>query len=168
VNNPDWAAAGFSANVPIQSLPQGVSSVTLAAHTVDHGTWLSTVGVVVPNLGPVPARAPVAQPAPVRAAQTIVPLRAEVQSPQPGDQVSRGFVVQVLASGADRVDVFLEPDRDQGGRLVGSAVSTSASSTSTFKVPINVPLDGHTLYVHVSSTASRQEQVLTVPIIVRS
>ena len=163
LDNPDWSTAGFSVNVPVQSLPLGVSELTFAAHTLDHGTWLSSVGVVVPNLGPSPQlRAPTVTVTPVP--PTITPLRAEIESPQPNDQVSRSLVVQVLAQGADRVDIFLEPDRDQGGRMVGSATSTNA----LFKVPVTLPLDGHTLYIHVSSTAARQEQVLTLPLLVRS
>ncbi len=65
---------------------------------------------------------------------------------------------------ADRVDIFLEPDRDLGGRMLGSATST----TPVFKVPVTLPLDGHTLYIHVVSTWSRQEQVFTLPITVHS
>ena len=170
LDNPDWDSAGFSVSLPIQSLPVGVSSLTLAAHTLDHGTWLSIVGVVVPNLGPAPPlRVPIVPAAPA-AAPSSVPLHAEIESPQPGDPVNRSLLVQVLAQGADRVDIFLEPDRDFGGRMVGSSTSavTSTPSGALFRVPVSIPLDGHTLYVHVSSTATRQEQVLTLPIVVRS
>src|SRR2546423_1854457 len=71
---------------------------------------------------PVASVSPVAE---VPVPPTIPPgLRAEIQAPQPGDLVGRSFGVQVLAPGADQVDVFLEPDRDNGGRLAGSASSS--------------------------------------------
>jgi hypothetical protein len=102
-------------------VPVGSTTLTLAAHTQVHGTWLSSVQVVVPSLGAVPAAVVVA-PVVVAAVPTPSPrVLAEIQSPQPGDLVGRSFVVQVLAPGADRVDVFMEPDRDDGGHLVGSA-----------------------------------------------
>jgi hypothetical protein len=171
LQNSDWTDAGFSISLPLQDLPLGATSLTLAAHSPEHGTWYSTLGVVVPNLGRVPARVPLVQanplPAPALAPPPSAPalLHAEVESPQPGDQVSRSFVILVLASGADRVDVFLEPDRDDGGRLVGSSTLTTGN---LFKVTVNTPPDGHTLYVHVSSTSTGQEQVLTIPVVVRS
>src|SRR5207302_1797451 len=88
--------------------------------TPERGTWLSNMQVVVPSLGLVPAP-PLVMPVVVPVVPTVVPrIRAEIQAPQAGDTVGRSFVVQVLAPGADRVDVFLEPDRDgrrpRGGR----------------------------------------------------
>ncbi|HEX8967891.1 MAG TPA: hypothetical protein VF937_08435, partial [Chloroflexota bacterium] len=168
-DNPGWATAGFSINLPLAGVPAGPSQLTLAAHTPEHGTWLSAVQVVIPTLGSVPALAPVVQvttaPAP-----TVVPrLTAQIQSPQAGDQVPRSFAVQVLVQNADRLDVFLEPDRDQGGRLVGSSVlAQSQPPSAALKAVVTAPLDAHTLYVHVSSTSLGQEQVLTLPVVVRS
>ncbi len=166
--NPDWARPGFSVSLPLTGLPGGPTVLTLVARTQDHGTWLSSLAVVVPTLGPIPSQLVVAAPAP---SPTPAPpaLRAEVESPQPNDEVNRSFVVQVLAQGADRVDVYLEPDRDNGGRLVGSAAVPPGTSVGTpVKIPVSAPLDGHTLYVHVASSASGQQRVLTVPIVVRS
>jgi hypothetical protein len=167
--NPDWAKPGFSINLPLESLPGGPSVLTLVARSHDHGTWLSSLAVVVPSLGPIPSQqAVVAAPAP--AATPMLPtFHAEVESPQPNDEVSRTFVVQVLAQGADRVEVYLEPDRDHGGHLVGSAtVPPGTSAGAPVKIPVSAPVDGHTLYVHVASSASGQQQVLTIPIVVRS
>jgi hypothetical protein len=165
--NPDWSKPGFSISLPVNSLPPGPTVLTLVAQTHDHGTWQSSLAVVVPNLGPSPSQqVAVAAPAPTPA---LPVLRAEVESPQPNDQVSRSFVVQVLAQGADTVEVYLEPDRDSGGRLVGSAtVPASTSAGSPVRITVTAPVDGHTLYVHVASSTSGQQQVLTVPIVVRS
>ena len=156
---------GFSVQIRPGDVPGRTSVLTLAAHTPDHGTWLSTVQVVVPNLGSVPAALP-AVPISVTAPPiTNAELHAEIQAPQPQKPVQRSFVVQVLAPKADRVDVFLEPDRDAGGRLVGFV---SQAPGAPLKVHVNTVLGAHTLYVHVSSTTLGQEAVLTLPVIVRS
>jgi hypothetical protein len=97
--------------------------------------------------------------------QVAAPRRAaEIQAPQPGSLVVRTFVLQVLAARADRVDVFLEPGRDQGGRLVGSA-SAESSSTAEFRATITVPAGSQTLHVHARSTRSGTEEILTLPIV---
>lgn len=165
-DNPARNTAGFAINLPLSDIPVGSSLVMLAAHTPDRGTWLNTLRVVIPSLGSVPAARRVAQVTVVAAATPLPRLTAEIQAPQPGDPVPRSFSVQVLAPNADRVDVFLEPDRDQGGRLVGTVSQTPGAP---FKVNVNgAPLDAHTLYVHVSSASIGQEQVITLPVIVRS
>ena len=98
VDNPDWSTAGFAVTIPLSSVPFGATTLTLAAHTPERGTWLSSVQVVVPSLGSVPAAAvvtPVAMPVVV---PTVGPrIRAEIQAPQTGDTVGRSFAVQVLA-----------------------------------------------------------------------
>jgi hypothetical protein len=101
-------------------------------------------------------------------AAPLPPFHAEVESPQPGDHLGRSFVLQVLAPTADRVDVFLEPDRDQGGRIVGStAIAPGTPVPNPFRLTLNLPADGHTLYVHVSSSVTGQQTLITVPVVVR-
>jgi hypothetical protein len=167
--NPDWSKPGFLINLPLDGVPPGPTLLTLAARTRDHGTWLSSLAVVVPSLGSIPPlQSLVVQPA-VPAPPPVAAFRAEVASPQPNDEVGRSFVLQVVAAGADRVDVYLEPDRDNGGRLVGSSpVPPGTSASAPVKIQVSAPVDNHTLYVHVASSASGQQQVLTVPIVVRS
>ncbi|MCA1646875.1 MAG: hypothetical protein LC797_15925 [Chloroflexi bacterium] len=167
-DNPDWSAAGFALTIPLSSVPLGSTTLTLAAHTPQHGTWLNSVLVVVPSLGSVPAVA-VAPSAVVQAAQPppAAPARVEIQAPQPGDQVGRSFLVQVLAPGADQVDVFLEPDRDNGGRLAGSAASAGSEPAKTpFLATVVASAGMHTLYLHVHTPGAAREQVLTLPVTV--
>jgi hypothetical protein len=90
-------------------------------------------------------------------------LKVEIQAPQPGDLVTRSFGVQVLAPGADRVDVFLEPDRDSGGRLLGSALKVANMPLLAMVV---APPGMHTLYVHVHPATSGREEVITLPVTV--
>jgi hypothetical protein len=166
--NPNWLDSGFTINLPLDSMLTGPNVLTLAAHTPDGGMWLSSVAVVVPNLGTVPARPVLARVNPVPVATPLPAFHAEVASPQPGDQVSRTFVIQVAAPGADRVDVFLEPDRDQGGRIVGSTTRAPGSNSSAvMNVTVTLPTEGHTLYVHVSSSVTGQQTLITVPVVVK-
>src|SRR5216684_3213461 len=145
LDNPDWSTAGFAVTIPLSSVPFGSTTLILAAHTPERGTWLSSVQVVVPSLGSVPAAAvftPVAVPVVVPMAAPRI--RAEIQAPQTGDTVGRSFAVQVLAPGADRVDVFIEPDRDGGGRLVGSAVvARDQLPGASFMATVAAPLGMH-------------------------
>ena len=169
VDNPDLAHAGFSVRLPLESVPLGPTALTLVAHTPDHGTWLSSVQVVIPTLGAIP---PPRAVIPIKVASAAAPrprLAAEIESPQAGDQVSRNFVLQMLAPDGARVDVFMEPDRDNGGRLVGSAaVSPTDPAGNLLKTTITAPVGSHTLYVHVTSTVLDQEQLLTLPVVIRS
>jgi hypothetical protein len=168
LDNPDWSTAGFAVTIPLSSVPFGSTTLTLAAHTPERGTWLSSVLVVVPNLGAVPAP-PVVAPVVVPVVlPTLVPrIKVEIQAPQAGDTVGRSFAVQVLAPGADRVDVFLEPDRDGGGRLVGSAAaSRDQLATAPFMATVSAPLGMHTLYVHVHAPTAAREEVLILPVAV--
>jgi hypothetical protein len=163
--NPAWVDSGFTVNLPLDSLPAGPTMLTIAAHTPDRGTWLSNVAVVVPSLGTIPIKLvpPVVAAAPVPT--PAAPLHLEVEAPQPGDQIGRTSVMLILAPGADAVSVFLEPDRDQGGQLVGSVTGTSGQSL--FKVTVNVPRDTRTLYVHATSSVTGQQALVTLPVVVR-
>jgi hypothetical protein len=168
LDNPESSMAGFAVTIPLSSVPFGATTLTLAAHTPERGTWLSSVQVVVPDLGSIPAAPPVVAPVVVAVAPTVVArIRAEIQAPQPGDLVSRSFTLQVLAPGADRVDVFLEPDRDSGGHLVGSASSTRDQlPAASFLATVAAPQGMHTFYVHVHAPTSAREEVLILPVTV--
>jgi hypothetical protein len=139
------------------------------------------VQVVIPSLGSIEA----ARPLPVAAAPSADvaarpapsdPPRLEVAAPQPGASVGRSFAVQGIVAGADHVDVFLEPDRDAGGALIGSGTPGELSpairlgrplGAGEFIAPTNgVPRGSHILYVHAHSSITGQEIVLTIPVTV--
>jgi len=88
----------------------------------------------------------------------------QVQAPSPDADVPRNFTVQVLAPGADRIDVFLDPGRDRGGRLAGSASSVPTRS-GTFQVPVKASSGPQSVYVH-AHYASGAESIVTVPLTV--
>jgi hypothetical protein len=155
----------FQLNVPLAQLPGGATTLVLAAYSPLWGNWLTTLRVEVPVLGPDPAVRPLPALAPALV-QAPAPRRpAEIQSPQPGDLVPRTFVLQVLAPRSDRLDVYLGPGRDRGGRLVGSAAAATSSSAE-FHATISAPAGPQTLEVHARSSSSGTEEVLTLPIVV--
>jgi hypothetical protein len=163
---PQASNAGFALSILPGMVPIGPTTLTLAAHTPDDGTWLTTVQLVVPDLGPIAPAVPRPAPPPPAAIPTPTPWASlEIQAPQPGDPVPRTITVQVLAPSADRVTVFLEPDRDRGGLIVGSAVVKSPSRTPIL-VTVRLPGGAHTLYVHAESSETGQGQSLSLPVVV--
>jgi hypothetical protein len=158
------ASARFALTVPLSRLSAGTNVLTLAATSLQRGTWQTTLQVVMPRLGPIVAAAP--RPAPV-----VVPIaamaprpRMEIQAPPPDADVPRHFTVDVLAPGADRIDVFLDPGRDHGGRLAGST-STGRLPDGTFEVPVSASSGPQSIYVH-AHYASAPEEVVSLPLTV--
>jgi len=161
----DGTTSVFQLSVPLAQLPGGASTLVLAANSPLWGTWLTTLRAEVPTLGADPVARSLAPSVPMLV-PTPAPLpAAEIQWPQSGDLVPRSFVLQILAPRADRVDVFLGPGRDRGGRLVGSATADTSSSAA-FRATITVPNGPQTLDVHARATSSGKEEVLTLPIVV--
>jgi hypothetical protein len=172
--NGDWSSSGFAVDLPLGLLPVGLTTLTVAAHSPDRGTWLSTVQVVAPDLGSAaaPPALPDARPdapdvpsEPPRPAEVLT-QRLQIDSPKAGATVGRTMLVQGIAfdPGVDEVDVFLEPDRDRGGRLIGS-VSLRQPTPARFSVTItNLPPGPHTLYIHARSAPLNRESIVPIPV----
>jgi hypothetical protein len=167
--NPDWGSPGFVVDLPVGSVPAGLTTLTLAAHSPDRGTWLTTAQVVTPDLGSAAPLPPVAETSQAQAepprAVEVLGQRLQVDAPRAGASIGRTAFVQGIAFdlGVDQVEVFLEPDRDRGGRLVGSTTLRS-SSPARFSVSITIPAGQHTLYVHARSSAANRESVVPIPV----
>jgi hypothetical protein len=125
--------------------------------------------VVTPDLGSAAPPPPVAEPPPSQAepprAVEVLGQRLQVDAPKAGANIGRTAFVQGIAFdlGVDQVDVFLEPDRDRGGRLVGST-SLRTATPARFSVTITIPPGQHTLYVHARSTLANRESIVPIPI----
>ena len=156
------ATAGFVLNLPLSRVPVGTNVLTLAARSIQRGTWQTTLQVVVPKLGPIPALPPKSAPLRVRTVPVAPRPRMEIQSPPPEADVPRHFTVQVLAPGADRIDVFLDPGRDRGGRLAGSA-SAGRLPGGAFQVPVSASSGPQSIYVH-AHYVSGPEDIVTLPL----
>jgi len=162
-DSPGPLNAGFRVNVPLSRMPAGASSLSLVARSAQSGSWQTALQVVVPRLGavaPAPRPVQVAVPTPPRSARSHV----EVQSPPPDADVPRHFTVQVQAPGADRVDVFLDPGRDRGGRLVDSASSASLPG-GAFQLAVSASPGPQSVYVH-AHYATGPEAIVTLPLTV--
>jgi len=84
-----------------------------------------------------------------------------------------GYVIQGTASdsaaqqgnGIDRVEIFLD-SRDAGGTLIGHG---SFASGNMWSAMVNLPNNDtgvHSLFFYAHSTASGQEMVASVPVII--
>jgi hypothetical protein len=166
---PGPSTAGFRVLLPLNRIPPGTNLVSLVARSAGHGTWQTAVQVVVPGVGPIPTLVPKLPPLPLPIPVEPIPIRSpmQVQAPAPDADVPRSFTVQVLAPGADRIDVFLDPGRDRGGRLAGSASSSSSVPTrsGTFQVPVKASSGPQSVYVH-AHYATGPESIVTVPLTV--
>jgi hypothetical protein len=167
--NPDWASPGFAVDLPPGSVPSGLSTLTLAAHSPERGTWVTTAEVVTPDLGSAAPLPPVAEASEVQAEPPrpveVLGQRLQVDSPKAGANIGRTAFIQGIAfdAGVDQVEVFLEPDRDRGGRLVGST-SLRTPTPARFSVSVSLPPGQHTLYVHARSGSANRESVVPIPV----
>ncbi|MBV9173180.1 MAG: hypothetical protein JOZ81_24200 [Chloroflexi bacterium] len=161
--NNAWSTPGFTLSLPFDALLTGSNPLTVMAHTSQGAVWTSNVQVVMPILGGIlPAKAMGAAASSVPAVQpTPTPPRVLISWPTAGASVSRAFTMQgTVAAGVDRVDIFMDSDRDAGGVIVGSAVPGSLAgvrlnrsiSSDEFYAVVNVSKGNHVLYIHGHST----------------
>ncbi|MDQ3812204.1 MAG: hypothetical protein M3336_18135, partial [Chloroflexota bacterium] len=170
LGNPAWSDAGFQLSLPVESLAAGVVHLTLEARAADGSTWwremaLITSGAARPMPPPAQPLA-IATPTPLLAV-LAAPPRLEVLSPVPGARVRSGQIVEGRAvdeaGGLDQVDVFLEPGRDGGGRLLTSA-DFDAPDQPGFSFVLRAPPGAHTLHLHVRSRVTGRETVVQLPL----
>jgi hypothetical protein len=102
-------------------------------------------------------------------------IKFEVGNPSPGDTIHVGaYDIEGTASdtaarqgnGIDRIEIFLD-SRDEGGTLIGqgSFVNGGTMWTATVDLPKN-DTGVHSLFFYAHSSASSQEEVVSVPVIV--
>jgi hypothetical protein len=151
---------GFRIELPTDSVSQGVANVTVVAHATNGQTWSRSVGVMVPGQPP----APVPTSTTTTATASAPPTRFEISAPPAGSTVSDGQVVQGIASdGIDRIELYLEPGRDAGGKLLGLA-ARGRPDPSTWSFVLHAPRGWHTVYVHAHSSITGLETVVALPL----
>jgi len=170
------ARAEFAVYVPLDRVPPGPNTLTVSAHIAEHGAWFRTLQVVVPSVGSirVAPRSIRAGPEQAPPAPTLPPL-LDVRWPTPGVRVTPSFVLEGTAfdpvtrdghtAHAHYIEVFLEPGRDRGGRLVGTARVGQVDGTE-FRVLTTIPRGDHTLHVHARSVTTGREVVVRIPVVV--
>src|SRR6266851_349741 len=184
--NPYWAASGFGGVVPAGSLAAGSQPLSVYAHTPGKGWWYKQVQATVSTLAAAsPAPAPgVAAPAPTVSggALPIIVIEKPTTTENVGTRnpyTLMGYALDKNASinqgiqstGIDRVSVYVDKERDDGGIFLGDAdlafsdqAATSAygqqfSSSGwrlTFK-PTNLHDGSHTLFVYAHSVVTGKE-----------
>ncbi|MBV9542774.1 MAG: hypothetical protein JOY61_00150 [Chloroflexi bacterium] len=182
--NAFWAASGFSATIPSGSLSAGNQVLSVYLHTGGKGWWYKQVSVNVTSAAPAssaPAAAPSTKPS--GAALPIV----GIEKPKDGEQVPTrssydiiGYALDkaaapnqgVAGSGVDRVQVYVDNERDNGGTYLGDATLgysdsaaaafgpqfTSAGWRLTFK-PTNFHANSHLIYAYARSAVSGKEDL---------
>lgn len=183
LGNPFWAASGFSAVIPSGALPDGNQSLSVYAHTGGKGWWYKQVNVTVGS-APAASNPSASAPAPTVSGAAL-PIVA-IEKPTDGERLSThndyqliGYAldrnapanVGVAGSGIDRVEVYMDAERDAGGVFVGDAdlgysdampanlygaQFASAGWRMTFK-PTAFHANTHMLYVYARSALSGKE-----------
>jgi hypothetical protein len=172
LGNPYWVNAGFQLDLPEDSLPDGMANLTLVARTVEGTTWTATLGTIVPASAfvPPPTLTTTAPPPPA-VAELAPPPRLQIMWPNPGATISAGQLLQGVASdpiatigsGIDTVQIFLEPGRDAGGRLLGTATPARLGAEA-FSLTLRLSRGAHTLDIHAHSSLTGRETVLLLPV----
>jgi hypothetical protein len=68
-----------------------------------------------------------------------------------------------VSDGIDRIEVYLEPGRDAGGKLLG-ALTRARSDPNSWSFVLRASRGWHTVYIHAHSAVSGQEAVVAVPL----
>jgi hypothetical protein len=176
-----WAASGFDALVPAGAVPSGQQTLTVAAHTPGKGTWVRQVSVNVGGGGGGGGGGSPAQSVsggPVSSALTLTIL-----SPGPNEEIPGGTAqalvrgvagdtrtTAALASGVDRVQVFLDAPRGQAGsQKVGDATINQDGSWSLIWLPTRFnSVRHHVMYVYARSAVTGEELMKTVELNISS
>ncbi len=134
--NPFWAASGFGGVVPAGSLAVGGQALSVYAHTPGKGWWYKQVQVTVSTSAAAsPAPAPgVAAPAPTISggALAIIVIEKPTTTENVGTRnlyTMMGYALDknasinqgVQSTGIDRVSVYVDKEKDDGGTFLGDA-----------------------------------------------
>jgi hypothetical protein len=179
-----WSASGFNAFIPAGALPAGTHTLSVYAHTPGKGWWFKQVTVNASASAPTaPAPAPGAAPGQVQGA---VPPVIQIDIPKTNERIGTrnefeivGFALDPnaarnqgsLGTGIDRVEVWVDGEKDLGGRLLGEAELGFSSTEAEQQYgaqfagagwrmrfqPTILKADVHTLYVYAHSVVSGKE-----------
>jgi hypothetical protein len=195
LGNPYWAASGFSAFVGANAVSAGPQTLSVYAHTPGKGWWYKQINANASTSAPT-AAAPAA-PGPAAAAPAgfvsggALPIVA-IEKPGSGDTIKTkpdvftlmGYALDtnaapnqgVQGTGIDRVSVYVDKERDNGGTFLGDAdlafsdqvpattygpQFASAGWRLDFK-PTNLHAGSHTLFVYAHSAVTNKEDLATV------
>jgi hypothetical protein len=182
---PYWAASGFGGVVPANSLSAGNQTLSVYAHTPGKGWWYKQVNVNVSGSAPATTAPAASAPVSGGAAPVLV-----IEKPTSGENVITknaytlmGYALDKNASanqgsqgtGIDRVSVYVDKERENGGTYLGDAdlgYSSQAASTGygpqfasagwrlTFQ-PTKLHAGSRILFVYAHSVVTDKEDLET-------
>ncbi|HEV7664029.1 MAG TPA: hypothetical protein VGQ62_10880 [Chloroflexota bacterium] len=158
--NPYFISSGFRAVVG-GSIPAGMQTLTVLAHTPGRGSWAKTVSVTIGS------GAAVAQPV------SATGLVAKIISPRPEDVVvsnNNGTIYGIaydtrtraeLGIGVDRVQVYMDgPRGEAGSQYFGDASFVGTGWSVSWQPTKYNHILHHNLWVYVRSSVSGEELLL--------
>jgi len=162
--NPFWSASGYSAVVNGSSVPGGSQTLSVYAHTPGKGWWFKQVSV--DGGGPATGGAP-APSQPVAGA----PPQLTITAPAPESNVCTrsDYTIAGTAtdpgfgpSGIDRIDVFINGERDSrySTQLGTTTPGSDGTWTLTFR-PTKFPSMHSNLFVYAHSKNTGQETLVS-------
>jgi hypothetical protein len=177
LGNPYWAASGFNAFVPANALPVGARTLSVYAHTPGKGWWYKQVQLNLSASGTA-ALGLASSPPPILVIEK--PPSGEGVATNPLYSTISGYALDKAGAatgvvGINRVSVYVDNTRENGGRYLGEAVLGQSSQTakaaygSTFSnagwrldfKPTNFRAGSHTLYIYARSVLTGKEDLET-------
>jgi hypothetical protein len=185
-NNPYDANSGFSAAVPAGALQAGNQTLSVYLHTPGKGWWFKSVNVNVSSSAPAAAAGSATAPAPL--VQGAAPPVIAIEIPTSGQTFTQRSGVQMVGyaldpnaapnqgvqgSGIDRVQVYMDGERDSGGIFVGDADLGFSDQTAASKYgaqfqgagwqlvfnPTNFDRGVHQIFAYARSAVSGKESL---------
>jgi hypothetical protein len=157
--NPYWTNSGFAVQVPTTSLPSGNQTLDVYLHTPGKGWWYEPVTVDVSGAPTSSSTAPASASAATGAPQVTVTSPTESQNVSTsGDFTITGNATEpgAGASDIDRVEVWIDGERDSG-TMLGDTTPASDGSWSLSFTPTKYPSTHTNIYVYAHSKSTGQE-----------
>jgi len=169
LGNPYWAASGFAASVPGASVPAGSQTLNVYIHTSGKGWWYEPLTVKGGGTGTSSSSAPPASapaPAPAAAGAATGAPTVTVSDPAENSNVStrRGdynidgnaTTPGIGPSDIDRIDVYINGEKDTGQQL-GTTTPASDGSWSVTFTPTHFASTHSNIYVYAHSRSTGRE-----------
>jgi hypothetical protein len=155
LSNGYWSASGFSAAVPGSSLPAGSQTLNVYMHTGGKGWWFRSVTVNVGGGGGAAAPAPSSTSSGV-GAQTTVNVTAPTENANVSTKGGDYTISGTASLDVDRVDVWINGERDTGSQLGTTTPNSDGTWSVTFR-PTRYPSTHANLYVFARSKTTGKE-----------
>ncbi|MDQ6670715.1 MAG: Ig-like domain-containing protein, partial [Chloroflexota bacterium] len=132
LGNPFYAASGFDASIPGSSVPSGAQTLNVYVHTGGKGWWFKSLSVTGGATGTAAAPAPSAPAA-------GGPPQLTISNPGEGQDVSTRSSTYTIsgsvsdATNIDRIEVWINGERDAGSLLDTTTPASDGSWSVTFR-----------------------------------